>query len=1322
MTSQKIGSRRKGPDPKGKSSGDAIRQLREEKGWTQQELARRSGITATNLSSLENGHIEIGKKRAEQIAHAFGVHPAAIMFPEYGESGMIQKSDEQSVVPSADIRLEIQKRILVLDGAMGTMIQRYKLSEEDYRGSIFKNHGRPLKGNNDALSMTRPQVIEEIHHAYFEAGADIAETNTFNANRISMADYGLEDRVRDLNLASARLARRVADTWSAKTPGRPRFVAGSIGPTNMTASMSPDVNDPGYRAVTFERLVASYSEQIEALIEGGVDLLFIETVFDTLNAKAALFAASEVFRKTGSELPVMVSGTITDKSGRTLSGQTTEAFWNSVSHAGLFSIGLNCSLGARDLEPYVKELSRLASCAVSVHPNAGLPNQFGEYDETPGQMAAQLRPWAESGLVNIIGGCCGTTPEHIRAIAEAVQSARPRRIPGPDHLTHLSGLEPLTLRPDSNFTNIGERTNVTGSPKFARLVKEDKLDEALSIAKQQVESGAMMIDINMDEAMLDSEALMTRFLNLIAAEPDIARVPVMIDSSKWSVIEAGLRCLQGKGIVNSISLKEGEEIFVERARLIRRYGAAVVCMAFDEKGQADTYERRVALISRSHQLLTEKAGFPEEDIFFDPNVLTIGTGLEEHANYAVDFIRTCEYVKKNFPRCHVTGGISNLSFSFRGRNEVREAIHAVFLFRAIKAGLDSGIVNPGLLTVYEDVPADLLELAEDLVLNRRADATERLLEYAERNQGEARSEKKKLEWRTKPAEERLSYALVHGIADFIEEDLDEIIPKFPKALEIIEGPLMDGMNIVGDLFGEGKMFLPQVVKSARVMKRAVARLTPLIEKDKAEGAGRSAGRMVLATVKGDVHDIGKNIVGVVLACNNYEIVDLGVMVPLEKILETAVKEKADVIGLSGLITPSLDEMVSVAQEMQKRGMKLPLLIGGATTSRIHTAVRIAPVYEGPVVHVLDASRSVGVMGRLMNTAGREAYAAQTREEYRTLSEEHAGKKARVDYLPLEKARANRLPFEAKKAAIVKPSFLGTREILDFPLENLKSYIDWSPFFATWELPGKYPDILDHPEKGKQARELIKDAEAMIERVVKEGWLRANAVVGLYPACSIGDDIEIYADEDRRKILTVCHTLRQQVLRPGKPNLALADYIAPQGSGIADYMGFFASTAGLGIDAPVAAYEKNHDDYNAIMLKAVADRLAEAFAEYLHEKVRREYWGYAPDEKLTNDELIHLKYRGIRPAAGYPACPDHTEKLPLFDLLKASAKAGITLTESCAMLPAASVSGYYFAHPDAKYFMVGKIARDQIEDYARRKGMEVSTVEKWLSPYLSYSGF
>ncbi len=1213
----------------------------------------------------------------------------------------------------------IRRRILVLDGAMGTMIQNYRLDEAGYRGAPFVDHPHPLKGNNDALNLSQPGIIEEIHRAYLEAGADILETNTFNSNAISMADYGFEKHVYELNVAGARLAKQAADAYSKKTPDKPRFVAGSVGPTNRTASLSPDVNDPGFRAVSFDQLVTCYSEQIRGLLDGGSDLLLIETVFDTLNAKAALYAAAEVFEERGQAWPIMVSGTITDRSGRTLSGQTLEAFWNSISHGKLFSVGLNCALGAEDLRPYIDELSRIASCFTSIHPNAGLPNQFGEYDDTPEEMAAIIRDLASQGLLNIVGGCCGTTPEHIRHIAQAVQNVAPRVIPELPAYTRLSGLEPLTIRPESNFINIGERTNVTGSPKFKKLILEEKFEEALAIAKHQVDSGAQVIDINFDEAMLDSEAAMTRFLHLIASEPDIARIPVMIDSSRWSVIEAGLKCLQGKGIVNSISLKEGEDSFKKQAHRIQRFGAAVVVMAFDEKGQADTAARKVEIARRSYRILTEEVGFLPQDIFFDPNILSIGTGMEEHSAYGVAFIEACRELRKLFPLSHITGGVSNLSFAFRGHNSVREAIHAVFLYHAIRAGLDSGIVNPALLTVYEEVPKELLTMAEDLVMNRNADATEMLLAYAARAGDKQAGEKKTQEWRTRPVEERLKHALINGITDHVENDLEEILPRYPRALGVIEGPLMDGMKVVGDLFGEGKMFLPQVVKSARVMKKAVAWLTPYIEKDKS-AAGRSAGKILLATVKGDVHDIGKNIVGVVLGCNNYEVIDLGVMVPLEKILETAAEKNVDIIGLSGLITPSLDEMIHVAAEMKRRKLNTPLLIGGATTSRVHTAVKIDPAYGGPVIHVTDASRSVGVAGKLLSPEARPQFIDGIKEDYEQLRTEHASKTSKVEYLPLQTARDNRFTCDWGKAELPKPKKPGVFSFKHYPLEKIRPYIDWSPFFHAWELRGRYPDILDDKNAGPQARSLFDDAQKLLDRIIAEKLLQAHAVIGLFPANSDGDDIKIWEDESRSQVKTVFHMLRMQTRRAAnQPNFCLSDYVAPESSGRCDYFGAFASTAGFGIEAPLKEFEKAHDDYNAILLKALADRLAEAFAEHLHEKIRREYWGYAPEEKLTNEQLIRCLYRGIRPAPGYPACPEHTEKEILFRLLNAEKEASVHLTESHAMMPAASVCGFYFSHPDARYFAVGKIARDQIEDYAARKGVAPETAEKWLAPWLAY---
>ncbi|HTL69958.1 MAG TPA: methionine synthase [Candidatus Eisenbacteria bacterium] len=1214
---------------------------------------------------------------------------------------------------------ELENRVLVLDGAMGTMIQTHKLQEADYRGEAFRDHPTSLKGNNDLLSLTRPALIESIHRAYLEAGADILETNTFNSTRIAMADYALENRVRDLNVASARLAKKLADEFTLRDPSRPRFVAGAIGPTNRTASLSPNVNDPGFRAVTFDGLVEAYAEQIAALDEGGVDILLIETVFDTLNCKAALFAAQEHFERTGRRLPVMVSGTITDRSGRTLSGQTVEAFWNSVSHAGLLSVGLNCALGAKELRPYLEELSRLAPVRVSAHPNAGLPNQFGEYDESPESMGAHVKDFLQSGFVNIIGGCCGTTPAHIKKIAELAAAARPRPVPAVEPWTRLSGLEPLTIRPDANFVNVGERTNITGSPKFSKCILAGDYEGAVAIAKQQVEAGAQIIDVNVDEGMIDSEAVMVRFLNLLASEPDISRVPVMIDSSKWSVLEAGLKCLQGKGVVNSISLKEGPAEFLRRARLIRRYGAAAVVMAYDEKGQADTAGRKFEIAERSYRLLTEEAGFPPEDIIFDPNILTVATGMEEHNNYAVEFVEAARRIKEKLPRCHVSGGISNISFSFRGTNAVREAMHSAFLYRAIQAGMDMGIVNAGLVTVYDDIPKELLGLVEDVLWNRRPDATERLLTFAQGLKEEKRADKKEESWRKSAVEDRLAHALVHGIDEFVEADVEEARQKYPRPLTVIEGPLMAGMNVVGDLFGAGKMFLPQVVKSARVMKKAVAILTPYIEKEKAAGGSRSAGKMVSATVKGDVHDIGKNIVGVVLGCNNYEVIDLGVMVPCEKILETARRQKADVIGLSGLITPSLDEMVHVAKEMEREGFKIPLLIGGATTSPAHTAVKIEPCYSGPVVHVLDASRSVGVMGNLLTPSKKEAFVAGKRAEYAAVRAEQKARRETVRYSTIEEARGNRFRDDWTKTPVTRPSFLGVRAFPDFDLRALREVIDWTPYFLTWDLVGRYPKIFDDPAVGKEARRVFDDANALLDEIVAKKLFRASGAVAFFRANSAGDDIELYADDTRKKPFAVFHMLRQQILKQGEPNLSLADFVAPKESGIADYLGAFAVTAGHGTDELADKFRRENDDYRSILAKALADRLAEAFAEKMHELVRKELWGYAKDERLPLEEMLHEKYRGIRPAAGYPACPDHTEKGLLFELLEAEKNAGIRLTESYAMWPGASVSGLYFAHPRSHYFAVHKIGRDQVEDYARRKGMDVKTVEKWLAPNLNY---
>ena len=1246
-----------------------------------------------------------------------------------------------------NIREVLKEKILILDGAMGTMIQKYKLEEEDFRGERLKEHPNDLKGNNDLLSVTRPDIIKEIHAAYLEAGADILETNTFSGTHIAQADYKLEELTYEINYHSARIAKEVATEFNKKTPDKPRYVAGSLGPTNKTASLSPDVNKPGYRAITFDELVEAYYEQTRGLVEGGVDMLLVETVFDTLNCKAALFAIDKYFEDTrnnqeplpevknlsflgekGKKIPVMVSGTITDASGRTLSGQTTEAFWHSIRHADLISVGLNCALGADLLRPYVQELGRIADIPVSAHPNAGLPNEFGEYDQSAKEMADILEGFAKDGLVNIVGGCCGTTPQHITAIAERVNQYSPRPIPEGEKLMKLSGLEPLTIKPETNFVNIGERTNVTGSRKFARLITENQYDEALEVAKDQVEGGAQVIDVNMDEGMLDSEEAMVKFLNLIASEPDIAKLPIMIDSSKWSVIEAGLKCIQGKGIVNSISLKEGEEAFKENARLVRRYGAAVIVMAFDEKGQADSYERRVEICQRSYDILVNEIGFPAEDIIFDPNILTVATGIEEHNNYAVDFINATQWIKENLPYAKVSGGVSNISFSFRGNNVVREAMHSAFLYHAIRAGLDMGIVNAGMIEVYEEIPKELLEKVEDVLLNRRDDSTEKLLEFAEQVKGSGKKVEKDMSWREEPVEKRLSHALIKGIVDFIIEDTEEARQQHESPLQVIEGPLMDGMNVVGDLFGEGKMFLPQVVKSARVMKKAVAYLIPYIEEEKKQNKSQAsnAGKILLATVKGDVHDIGKNIVGVVLACNNYEIIDLGVMVPMDKILSTAEKEQVDIIGLSGLITPSLDEMVFVAKEMERRGMNLPLLIGGATTSRIHTAVKIDPNYSGPVVHVLDASKSVPVASQFIQHG--ESYKQKVKEEYSGLREGHAKRQTQKNYISLEEARENKFATDWATLEPAKPNFLGVKVFEDYPLEEIREYIDWTPFFQTWQLRGKYPKILQDPEKGEEARKLFADAQAMLDRLVNQKLLQANAVMGIFPANTVGeDDINLYQfsdngqqQVDKSNTLAQLHFLRQQGKRSSSvPNLALSDFVAPEDTGKTDYVGGFAVTTGIGIEKITAEYEKQHDDYNSILVKALADRLAEAFAELMHAKVRKEFWGYAANEVLDNESLIREKYRGIRPAPGYPACPDHLEKQTLFELLEVEKNTGIKLTESYAMFPAASVSGWYFSHPESKYFGLGKIEKDQVEDYAKRKGMTVEEIERWLAPVLAY---
>jgi 5-methyltetrahydrofolate--homocysteine methyltransferase len=1221
---------------------------------------------------------------------------------------------------------ELGRRILIIDGAMGTMIQRHQLVEEDYRGERFADWPKPLVGASDVLCLTRPAVIRDIHAAYIAAGADLVETNTFSANRISLADYGLEHRAEEINVAAAQLARAAADEAEALDPGRVVWVAGAIGPTNKTASISPDVNDPGARGVSFDELVAAYQEQARGLLRGGADVVMIETAFDTLNAKAALYAVSAVLEETGLDAPVMVSGTITDQSGRTLSGQTAEAFYYSVAHGvqpgpgrrrGLLSIGLNCALGIDQLRPFLEELASVSALPISCYPNAGLPNEFGGYDDTPEHMARVTRDFAESGFVNVVGGCCGTTPDHIAAIAEAVAGVSPRAVPEPERRTRLSGLEPLVIGPGSLFVNVGERTNVTGSRRFARLVKEGDYTTAVEVAREQVLGGAQIVDVNMDEGLLDAHAAMTRFLNLLASEPDVARVPVMVDSSDWSVIEAGLKTLQGKGVVNSISMKDGEAAFRERARLVRRYGAAAVVMAFDEQGQADSVERRVEICKRAYRILVEEEGFPPEDVIFDANVFAVATGIEEHERYAIDFIESVRRIKAACPHALTSGGVSNVSFSFRGSPEVREAMHAAFLYHAIAAGLDMGIVNAGALPVYDEIPKDLLGPIEDVLFARTPDATEVLTRIAgERSGTTERRQQEDLSWRDAPVRERLVHALVKGIDQFVEEDAEAARLELGRALEVIEGPLMDGMNVVGDLFGSGRMFLPQVVKSARVMKRAVAHLVPHLEAEQVDAAGK--GRVLLATVKGDVHDIGKNIVGVVLQCNGYEVVDLGVMVPAEKILEVAREEEVDVIGLSGLITPSLDQMVHVAKELQRLGFDEPLLIGGATTSKAHTAVKIEQCYTGPTVHVLDASRAVGVVGTLLDRDKRDAFVAGLRSEYEGVRRDRAGRREKSELLPLEEARRRAPGLDWDGYTPPRPASLGVH-VFDVPIAELRAYIDWTPFFQAWELRGKHPAILDDDVVGAAARTLFADAEAMLARLERDDALRPRAVIGLFPAASVGDDLEVYADESRRHVKAVVHGLRQQFAKGERENLCLSDFVAPAGSGRQDWLGAFAVTAGHGVDELVAQHEAAHDDYSAILVKSLADRLAEALAERMHERVRRELWGYAPEESLGNDALIDEAYRGIRPAPGYPACPDHTEKRTLFALLDAEARAGVELTESCAMLPAASVSGWYFAHPAARYFGVGRIGRDQVADYARRKGWSLGEAERWLAPSLGY---
>lgn len=1224
----------------------------------------------------------------------------------------------------SNIYQELKKRVLVISGPMGTNIQRLNLREEDFRGTEFKDHPVDVKGNNDLLSITNPDIIRKIHWEFLNAGTDIIETNTFNANKVSQADYSLENICYRLNYESAKLVRTLANKFTAINPSKPRFVAGVLGPTNKTASLSPDVNNPAARSITFDYLVETYTEATLGLLDGGVNLLLLETIFDTLNAKAALFAIENVFKSKNLEVPVMVSGTITDASGRTLSGQTVEAFLRSVSHLNILSIGLNCSLGAKQLYPYLERISKIAPFHVSAHPNAGLPNQFGEYDQSPGEMAHEIHHFLDAKYVNIVGGCCGSTPEHIRAIAEEVKSyPAPRPLPAKDNKMWLSGLEPLLIDKSQNFINIGERTNVSGSKKFARLIRDEKFEEALSIARDQVENGAQIIDVCMDDAMLDAEKCMVEFLNLIATEPDIVKVPVMIDSSKWSVIEAGLKCVQGKSIVNSISLKEGEENFIKQAEKVKQYGAAAVVMAFDEKGQADSFQRKIEICSRAYNILTKKVNFSPEDIIFDPNILAISTGIEEHNNYAVDFINATKWIKENLPYAKVSGGVSNLSFSFRGNDTVREAMHSAFLYHAMKAGMDMGIVNPSMLEIYDNIPKDLLEIVEDVILNRKPDASDKLITYAEKVKGTDKTAVKDDEWRGLPLNDRINHALVKGIVDYIEQDVLEARKRSPRTLDVIEGPLMDGMNIVGDLFGAGKMFLPQVVKSARVMKKAVSALLPFIEEEKEAGEtgeAYSSGKILLATVKGDVHDIGKNIVGVVLSCNNYNVIDLGVMVPSDKILEVAEEQKVDIIGLSGLITPSLEIMADFASEMEKRKLKFPLLVGGATTSKIHTAVKIAQNYSGNVIHVKDASKSVGVVGSLLSNDLKTSFTENIKKEYEDLRKTYSGSSSKVKYVSLEDARKNKLKINWGKDNISKPAFTGLKVFDDFPISEIRPYINWVFFFVVWQLRGKYPELLDDPKFGEEARTLLEDANRLLDRIEKEKLLTAKGVFGIFPANSTGDDIEVYADEKRDLVIAKFINLRNQNLKEDESqNLCLGDFIAPKESGIKDYIGAFAVTAGIGMEEILAEFEKNQDDYNSIMIKALADRLAEAFTEVLHEKIRKEYWGYAQDENMSIEDMFFEKYKGIRPAHGYPACPDHSEKETLFKLLNAEENSGISLTGSYMMFPGASVSGLIFVHPQSKYFFVGKISRDQVEDYAKRKNVDIATVEKWLASNINY---
>ena len=1218
------------------------------------------------------------------------------------------------------IRL-LEERILVLDGAMGTMIQAHKLTEEDFRGPRFADHGCSLQGNNDLLSLTQPDIIQSIHRAYLEADADIIETNSFNSTSVALGDYQLEDLAFELNFASAELACKARDESTAQENNKPRFVAGAIGPTNRTASLSPSVEDPGLRNITFDELVQAYKTAVRGLIEGGVDILLVETIFDTLNAKAALFAIEEYFQDHDLRLPLMISGTITDASGRTLSGQTPEAFWNSVAHARPLSIGFNCALGAEELRPHIEELSQLADTYICAYPNAGLPNEFGEYDQTPREMADLLQEFAQSGFLNLVGGCCGTTPEYVQAIAEAVDNLPPRPVPEIESRCRLSGLEPLNIGPDTLFVNIGEQTNVTGSRRFAKIILEGDYERGLEVANQQIQNGAQLIDVNMDEGMLESEQAMTQFLNLVATEPDISRVPILVDSSDWKVIEAGLKCVQGKPVVNSISLKEGEEEFVRQAGRARAYGAAVIVMAFDEKGQADTRERKVKICLRAYRILTEEVGFAPQDIIFDPNIFAVATGIEEHNNYAVDFIEATREIKEKLPQVKVSGGVSNVSFSFRGNDVVREAMHSVFLYHAIQAGMDMGIVNAAQLAVYEEIPEDLRERVEDVILNRRPDATERLLEIAESQVRQSKSVTEDLSWREKPVQERLSHALVKGLSEYIEEDTEEARQEYSRPIQVIEGPLMDGMNVVGDLFGSGKMFLPQVVKSARVMKKAVAYLLPFIEQEKTQaGETHFKGKILMATVKGDVHDIGKNIVGVVLECNNYEVIDLGVMVPANRILETAREKQVDIIGLSGLITPSLDQMAHVASEMTREGLDIPLLIGGATTSQVHTAVKIAPHYSNPVVYVPDASRGVSVVSSLLSDQ-KSSYTEEVRARYQQIREKHEAKRKQIRFHSIQESRRNRVRIEWESYSPPIPQTLGIRALSHYPLKELIPHIDWTPFFQVWELPGRYPQILEDKKVGEEARDLYQNAQLLLQRIVDEELLEAGAVLGLFPANSVGDDdIEVYRDESRSQVLITLYNLRQQIQQqPGRPNRCLSDFIAPKITGVRDYIGAFVLTSGLGIQEVVKAFEQDQDIYQSILVKAVADRLAEAFAERLHQRIRKEFWGYASEENLENQELIQERYQGIRPAPGYPACPDHSLKTELFELLGGQKHLPVSLTESFAMLPAASVCGFYFSHPESRYFGVGQIDRDQVKDYARRRGMDVEKAEEGLSPILGY---